>query len=318
MEAVKKTLVELGNQWNDDVPPTFMKLYEPLQAEQTKTYQGKVKADKALKYGSDPRHRVDVYSPVEPSAAPRPVVVFFHGGGLVAGDNDATPHIWANIGNYFTDHGCVTVLGTYRLALQGGHWPDGADDLAAALSWVQANIASYGGDPDKIVALGQSAGAHHLATSMFLGKLDPPSPEAKPVLKGAVLLSCPFTNDDSQAGRVVAMMDWYRTDNVFEVNGRWAPGAIFREQFFGTTAAAPRDKLPCEMLLQVGEWEADEILAGTWEFVSDYKKRFGKLPLLEVIKGHNHLSYVIGLGLDEPDLERFGRRILDFVHETTQ
>lgn len=219
-------------------------------------------------------------------------------------------------GKYFTSHGCVTVLATYRLALQGGHWPNGAEDIAAALQWVQANIARYGGDPAKVVALGQSAGAHHLATAMFLGSLDPPG--AEPLLAGAVLLSCPFTTDNSQAGRAAAMMDWCRTDRPFEVNGRWAPGALFRERFFGTTQAAPRDGLPCAVLLQVAEYEADEILAGTWEFVADYKRRFGRLPLLEVIKGHNHLSYVLGLGLEDPDLDRFGRRLLDFVQETTQ
>lgn len=182
---------------------------------------------------------------------------------------------------------------------------------------MHANIANYGGDPDKIVALGQSAGGHHLATSLFLGYLDAPSPDAKPLLQGAVLLSCPFTTDDSQAGRAAAMLDWFSTDKLFEINNRWSPAAIFREQFFGTTKTAPRETLPCEVLLQVGEWEADEILAGTWEFVRDYKKRFGKLPVLEVIKGHNHLSYVMGLGLEDPDLDHFGRRILDFVQQTT-
>lgn len=182
---------------------------------------------------------------------------------------------------------------------------------------MHANIANYGGDPDKIVALGQSAGGHHLATSLFLGYLDPASPDAKPLLQGAVLLSCPFTTDDSQAGRAAAMLDWFSTDKLFEINNRWSPAAIFREQFFGTTKTAPRETLPCEVLLQVGEWEADEILAGTWEFVRDYKKRFGKLPVLEVIKGHNHLSYVMGLGLEDPDLDHFGRRILDFVQQRT-
>lgn len=314
MEAVTQKLVEMGNRWDDDVPPLFAQLYEPLQAEQSKRYKGQVQADKALKYGSDPRHRVDVYYPAaaadtSTSAASRPVVVFFHGGGLVGGDNDATPHIWANIGNYFTAHGCVTVLGTYRLAGQGAHWPDGADDLAAALGWVRDNIARYGGDPARVVALGQSAGAHHLATALFLGRLD------DGLLKGAVLLSCPFITGDSLAA---TMTEWHQTDQPFEVNGRWAPAALFRERFFGTTTTPPRGALPCEVLLQVGEWEADEILEGTWEFVRDHKRRFGKLPLLEVIKGHNHLSYVMGLGLDDPDLDRFGRRVLKFVHETTQ
>lgn len=98
MEAARKTLVETGNEWNNDVPLKFIKVYEPLQAENSSKFEGTFKAEKALKYGSDPRHRLDVYSPVETASQPRPVVVFIHGGGLVHGDNDATPHMWSNIG----------------------------------------------------------------------------------------------------------------------------------------------------------------------------------------------------------------------------
>lgn len=217
-------------------------------------------------------------------------------------------------GNYFTNNGFITCLVTYRLALQGGHHPNGAEDVAAALKWIQANISQHGGDPGKVVALGQSAGAMHLATAMFLGKLDP---NPKPILRGAVLLSAPFTTSISDPSRVQVLKEWFQTNDLFEVNQRWAPAAIFRQEFFGTATTPPREELPCELLMMVGEAEADEILDGTFEFLSDYRKRFSKLPLLEVLKGHNHVSYTLGMGLDEPEYTAVGSRLISFIREST-
>lgn len=217
-------------------------------------------------------------------------------------------------GNYFASNGFTTCLVTYRLALQGGHHPNGAEDVTAALQWIQANISQHGGDPDKVVALGQSAGGLHLATALFLGKLDP-SP--KPLLRGAVLLSAPFTTDSSDPSRADVLKDWFQTAHLFEVNQRWGPAAIFRQEFFGTATTPPREKLPCELLMMVGEAEADEILEGTFEFLSDYRKRFSKLPVLEVLKGHNHVSYTFGLGLDEPEYAAVGTRLISFIKEST-
>lgn len=217
-------------------------------------------------------------------------------------------------GNYFTSNGFITVLVTYRLALQGGHHPDGADDVTAALRWIQANISQHGGDPAKVVALGQSAGGFHLATALFTGRLDP-SP--KPLLRGAVLLSAPFTCGTDNPSRADALKDWFQTDDLFELNHRFAPAAIFRQEFFGSATTPPRQKLPCELLMMVGEAEADEILEGTFDFLSDYRKRFSKLPVLEVLKGHNHVSYTFGLGLDEPEYAAVGSRLISFVKEST-
>ncbi|CAN8102661.1 unnamed protein product [Discula destructiva] len=315
----KHTLAKLGNSWGPDVPPTFIKAFEPLQAAQNKKYGSDVKVEKALKYGPHARNRIDVYSPAS-GATGRPVILYIHGGGLVTGDNDLTPNIYANIGNYFTANGCITCLSTYRLALQGGHHPDGAEDVRDALKWIQANIAQYGGDPTKVVAVGQSAGGYHLFSALALGYLDAGAGggSGKSMLRAAVTLSAPFTVSVEQPERAQAMMDWFQTDKAHEVNARFGPLALFRQAFLGSAEKPGRDALPCELLLMVGELEADEILEGTWEFVAAYKARFGKLPLLEVLKGHNHITYCFGLGLDEPDYERVGKRLLGFVKEYTQ
>ena len=77
---------------------------------------------------------------------------------------------------------------TYRLAPQST-WPSGPQDMAAAVSWVRANIASYG-DPSRVFLMGSSAGANHVASYVAF-----PEFHAAPGsgLAGAILLSgAPF------------------------------------------------------------------------------------------------------------------------------
>lgn len=100
MDAVHEALAKFGNAWGPEVVPALMAAFEPLQAAQNKKYGSDIKVEKALKYGPHDRNRIDVYAPATPasSAAGLPVVLYIHGGGLVGGDNDVSPNIYANIG----------------------------------------------------------------------------------------------------------------------------------------------------------------------------------------------------------------------------
>jgi triacylglycerol lipase len=118
-----------------------------------------------LRYGPHERHRLDLYRPAGDgaAAAARPVIVFVHGGGFVAGDK-AMPGapFYANLGRWAVANGWIGVAMTYRLA-PAFRWPAGSDDVAAATRWLRTNVAAQGGDPDRIVLMGQSAGATHVA-----------------------------------------------------------------------------------------------------------------------------------------------------------
>jgi len=107
-----------------------------------------------IAYGTDPRQRLDVFSPGPGS---RPVLVFVHGGGFVGGDKGS----YENIGQWAARSGLVGVNITYRQA-PAHVYPAVVEDIAAALAWVRANIAAHGGDPARIVLMGQSAGAAHV------------------------------------------------------------------------------------------------------------------------------------------------------------
>src|SRR5690606_30633233 len=120
-----------------------------------------VEVTRDLAYGAHERHKLDVFRKKDTQGAP--VLVFVHGGGFVMGDKrSAETPFYDNIGTFAALQGFVGVTITYRLA-PGHKFPAGPEDLAAVVRWLRANAAQYGGDPDKIVLSGQSAGAAHVA-----------------------------------------------------------------------------------------------------------------------------------------------------------
>lgn len=125
-------------------------------------------------YGSEPIQRVDVYAPVARGDAPLPVVIWFHGGGW----NNGGRRQYAFAGRAFSGQGFVTVVVGYRLA-EEGKFPHFMEDAAAAIRWTHANIARYGGDPERMVLAGHSAGGHIVALAaldeQWLGALAEPS-----------------------------------------------------------------------------------------------------------------------------------------------
>ena len=155
-EELAWKLLEIGRVVD---PPRTAPLYAPLQ--QKEPYQG-VKTERDVKYGPADRHLLDVFTP-EANSSSRPVLIYIHGGGFVAGNrrNPGSP-FYDNIMLWAVKSGFVGVNATYRLAPQSA-WPAGAEDLAAVVQWVSEKIAERGGDPGRIYLMGQSAGAVHVA-----------------------------------------------------------------------------------------------------------------------------------------------------------
>lgn len=101
------------------------------------------------------RHRLDIYQPTGKAAAPRPVVLFIHGGNWNSGSKDDI--LYKAIGRRLAKNGFVGVVMSYRLAPQV-LVPQQAADCARALAWTVAHIKEYGGDPAHLVLMGHSAG----------------------------------------------------------------------------------------------------------------------------------------------------------------
>jgi para-nitrobenzyl esterase len=104
---------------------------------------------------------LNVWAPDAAPAAPRPVMVFVHGGSFVSGGKDGPIYD----GTAFARDGIVCVVINYRLAIDGFLPVPGAPtnlglrDIIAALGWVRTNIAAFGGDADNVTLFGESAGA---------------------------------------------------------------------------------------------------------------------------------------------------------------
>lgn len=142
--------------------PNTAKLYAPLFAEQKEPYPN-VTVVRDIAYGPDAANKLDVFTSGPAGSGGKPVVFYVHGGGFERGDKrQPNSPFYDNVMLWLTQQGMVGVNINYRLAPKNT-WPAAHEDIAAAARWVQANIAQYGGDSDRVGLWGQSAGASLIA-----------------------------------------------------------------------------------------------------------------------------------------------------------
>ncbi|HEX5280376.1 MAG TPA: carboxylesterase family protein [Micropepsaceae bacterium] len=139
------------------------KLYAPFFTDMKERYAD-ARVVRDVSYGPDPLNRLDVFTPKSGQPTGRMVVIYAHGGQMLRGDKheDGSPY-YDNLMLFLTQHDMVGVNMDYRLAPKN-HWPDAQHDVQSVIRWVKANIGQYGGDPNRIVLWGQSAGAGLIAS----------------------------------------------------------------------------------------------------------------------------------------------------------
>lgn len=142
---------------------------------------------------------------------PRPVIVYFHGGGWVFGSVDTYDPIARAVTEV-----CDAVVVGVDYPLSPEHpFPTPLLACTASVEWVKENIAAYGGDPDTVVVMGDSAGAN---------------------LAGATALEC-VRRDVGLAGQAIVYGPFAHIDLAEEVGLRaWAD----RDTRFGPTLDATR------------------------------------------------------------------------------
>jgi acetyl esterase/lipase len=101
----------------------------------------------------DGKDRLDLYIPK--GATNAPVIFSLHGGALSQGDRAEETFV----GRRFAAAGYLTVVTSYRLSPEVSH-PAHIQDVAAAFAWVKRNVKQHGGDSDRIIVIGHSAGAY--------------------------------------------------------------------------------------------------------------------------------------------------------------
>jgi acetyl esterase/lipase len=253
-----------------------------------------VEVHRDVAYGPDPRHQLDVFSPAAGTARAG-VLLFVHGGGFVAGDK-GTPDapFYNNVGLWAARSGYIGITMTYRLA-PAARWPAGSEDVGAAIQFLCANVERWGGSPNDIILMGQSAGAVHVAGYVAMTRL-----HAVPNggIAGAVMVSGLY--DVARAERNTFQAAYYGEDA-----SRWP------EQ--STLGGLAETSLPC--FYTVSEFDPPDFQRQAAWLVDAHTARQGRWPRLVQLTGHNHLSSVLQIGspVDTlgPELQRFIHTVLD-------
>lgn len=241
-------------------------------------------------YSPAERQQLDIYPADRPGA---PIVLFLHGGGFVSGDKRSDASFYGNVGRYFAAHGFLTVLANYRLA-PAAVWPSGQEDTAAAVDWLSGHAADYGGDSTRIVLIGQSAGAAHVAGYLFDHRA---APRRDGAIRAAVLMS-----------------GFYRAKPPL-VGG---PRLYFGEDETAWPNRSPvahitRSHPP--LMLSVAEFDPAPIADQTLDLATVLNGMDGSPPRLVWFEGHNHVSTIHGLGLGG---DVVGRTLREFAERATK
>ena len=271
-------VAEIGPQFNEDVLKQTIKLYEPFISKDISTNQ--IKVDVA--YGAHPRQVLDFYQSDEGA----PILLFVHGGGFVAGGKKVNDFFYSNVGHFFARHGVAVALMNYRLAPEFT-WPSAANDISICLDWLKSSRTKN----EKLIIVGQSAGAAHVATYLT----DP--------------LFCKHaTNNVSGA---ILMSGFYDTQKPM------SPGA---KSYFGEDPSTLAQRstilnltnLQIPVLLTLAQFDPPGIALQTLSLASQITQAQQSTPPLNCLAGHNHVSTVLSIGSPQNDV---GELLLKYVRQ---
>lgn len=270
-----KTIAQIGTTLGPDVLSACQALYD---AEQTAFAAAVPVAASDLVYGPHERHRLDLYGQPKEQA---PIVLFVHGGSFRIGDKAADGWQNAAVGRWAAAQGWLGAVMNYRLA-PDHKWPAGGEDVVAAVDWLTAHAAHYGGDPQRIVLIGTSAGAVHVATAL----------QVRPDLavRGCVLLS-----------RLYGYADYDERDSIYYGDAEQAAQQMPREAVAATI-------IP--LMVACAEYDPPRFQAEWAGLLRDRLTRHGRLPRCYYAVGHNHYSMAMHIGTSD---QRLSDEIADFV-----
>lgn len=159
--------------------PASAHLYDPNEG--TLADFGEAESDpQCFHVGTEGPLTLNIWTPA-PDRGKRPVLVFIHGGANWVG----TSRLPLYHGDRFCERGDVVFVSfNYRLGLLGfmefgwlggrayeGSHANGLRDQLAALEWIHANIGAFGGDPDNVTVMGESAGSSNITWLIATGRL---------------------------------------------------------------------------------------------------------------------------------------------------
>jgi acetyl esterase/lipase len=158
-------------------------LFIPALAQRWPELTGAVRAD--IAYGPDSSQILDICAPKTRDAGAMPALVMIHGGAWRSGGRKD----WREVCRRAAANGIVGIAVDYRLAdgTAGHSWPAQLVDAQLAMRWVRAHAGEHGIDPNRVCAIGDSAGGHlavflaaldHTAAGDYAGQIPDLSPQA--------------------------------------------------------------------------------------------------------------------------------------------
>ncbi len=274
LRAAFAGVAEIGKQWNGEVNVATQALYTPLHRKAPS--EGLI-LHSDIAYGEHPLQTFDLWVSEHGSREGGPVLIYFHGGGLVRGDKvsaETDNLIYSNIGKFAAQVGGIGINANYRLAPEAS-WPDGASDLRMIIEWVKANAADYGGDPDNIFIMGNSAGATHVATYLFH---EASQLEDGPGVAAAIL---------SSGGFAPGTPAYYGDDA--ELRAARSP--------LGLVDSYAGELVP--IYLWSAEYDPAGIETGVAEMYAKLCRKYADCPMYTQWQGYNHVSHVMSIGTED-------------------
>ena len=226
-----------------------------------------------------------------------PILFFIYGGGFDTGNRSLSPNtfglVYACVAAFYARRGFIVVIPDYRL-VPNVTFPGPAEDVRDAILWVVQNpqhlISSNSPSPDtnRLLIMGNSAGAAHAATMIFSPNILALTHDLRSKIVAVILVSGPYDLGPMQA-------DW--------------PSASVHAQYWGSLEVAKAndplhlfrrleatfiERLP-KFLLVEGEWEPDWLLDAGKALQQALTDRTRLHNEKIVALGHNHISLIWAL-----------------------
>ena len=168
-------------------------------------------------------------------------------------------------------------------------------DEAKLEAWLRDNVAGYGGDPDRIFVMGQSAGASHVATYTFIEAVHG---HDGPGIAGAILMSGSYAPLDPN------FSDRTPGDNQIAYYGedleRWEE----RSPLYHVKPGHP------PVFIAVAEYDHYPLAWPSAALLGALVKCDRRMPRFRMLAGHNHVSPAMQIN---SEVDSLGPELLDFI-----
>jgi acetyl esterase/lipase len=230
-----------------------------------------------IPYGPAPLQRLDLTVPAAKNFA---TVVFLHGGSLTSGDK--ADDDYRHVCEPFVHAGMACANVNYRL-FPGVKWPAPADDAAAAVKRVRAEVAARGGDPHRLFLVGHSSGC------LLVSLLGTDSKYAVHDVAGVVAMGCRLNDRIDASGVPEEKIKQHFRKDVYD--GGFGSVAALNDAV--PAAHVSRDMPPFLVLVAEAEQVNPPILADAQAFAKAAPN--GRVKIV-VVKDRTHMTAIRRLG----------------------